>query len=589
MSSIDLNSVHSPADIKKMDMQALRELAAEMRAALIRKVSACGGHVGPNLGMVEATIALHYVFDAPKDKIVYDVSHQTYPHKMLTGRMEAFTNPTKYGTVTGYTNPRESDYDLFSVGHTSTALALAAGLAKARDIDGGRENVIAVVGDGSLGGGEALEGLNYGSTLGSNFIVVINDNDMSIAHNHGGLYADLRLLRHSNGTAEPNIFKAMGYAYRYVNYGNDLPRLIEMFRAVKDIDHPVVVHINTMKGMGLPVAEAYKERFHYSSPFDAKTGTPLAQSAAGSEPRDYATIFADHILDLMKKNSDIVVLNAGTPGSIGFTPDKRREAGRRFVDVGIAEQMCVGMAAGLAKGGARPVMGVVSTFLQRAYDQLSQDVAINNQPAVFNIFYGGADGMTDETHLGFFDIALVTNIPRINYLAPTCRQEYLAMLDWAIAQRDMPVAIRVPAGDVVSDPGCKVLGDYSKPAFDIVEQGEKIALIGAGSMFGRMKEAATILKEKGRKPTLVNPRCLSALDTEVLDSFADYDIVITAEDGIVDGGFGQKVAAYLGQKQVKVLCLGLPKRFENRFDPARLYRDCGLDPDQIAQAALCDE
>ncbi|MDE6574471.1 MAG: 1-deoxy-D-xylulose-5-phosphate synthase, partial [Muribaculaceae bacterium] len=356
---MDLDTIHSPKDIRSMNIEQLTALAGEMRAALMRRLSARGGHVGPNLGMMEAIIAMHYVFDTPKDKIVYDVSHQTYPHKMLTGRMKAFTDPAHYGDVTGYTNPAESEYDLFSVGHTSTALALATGLAKARDLAGGDENVIAVVGDGSLGGGEALEGLNYGSTLGTNFIVVVNDNDMSIAENHGGLYADLRLLRNSNGTAEPNIFRAMGYAYRYVHYGNDLRSLIEMFRSVRNIAYPVVVHINTMKGMGLRVAESDKESFHYAGPFDLHTGAPLNTAPAGTAPQAYTDIFALHMLERMKKDPRTVVLNAGTPGAVGFYPERRREAGRRFVDVGIAEQMCTGMASGLAKGGMRPVMAVV--------------------------------------------------------------------------------------------------------------------------------------------------------------------------------------------------------------------------------------
>lgn len=410
MSTVNIDSIHSPADIRGMKIDELKKLAAEMRSALIHKLSATGGHVGPNLGMVEATIALHYVFDTPKDKIIYDVSHQSYPHKMLTGRMEAFTSPEHYKDVTGFTDPDESpEYDMFSIGHTSTALALGCGMAKARDLRHGDENIIVVCGDGSLGGGEALEGLNFGATLATNFIVVINDNNMSIAHNHGGLYADLRLLRNSNGTAEPNIFRSFGYSYRYVHYGNDLESLIDMFKAVKDIKHPVVVHINTMKGMGLPVAESEKEKFHFSGPFDPKTGTMLRQEAAGMEAPDYTDIFADYMLEYMHRDKNVVVLNAGTPGAVGFTEDKRREAGSQFIDVGIAEQMCVGMASGMAKGGSRPVMAVVSTFLQRAYDQLSQDVAINNQPAVFNVFYGGAEAMTDKTHLGFFDISLISN------------------------------------------------------------------------------------------------------------------------------------------------------------------------------------
>ncbi len=584
---IDLDSIHSPADIRSMSIEQLTQLAAEMRTALMRKLSAHGGHVGPNLGMVEAIIALHYVFDTPADKIVFDVSHQTYPHKMLTGRMQAFTDPAHYNDVTGYTAPLENpDYDLFSMGHTSSSLALASGLAKARDLRGGHENVVAVIGDASLGGGEAFEGLNYGATLGTNFIVVVNDNDMSIAENHGGIYADLRLLRNTNGTAEPNLFRSFGYSYRYVHYGNNLRSLIDAFKAVKDIDHPVVVHINTMKGLGLPVAEANKEKFHFSGPFDLKTGASLNEAPAGQQEEDYTDIFANHILDLMATNRDIAVLTAGTPGAVGFPPERRREAGRRFIDVGIAEQMAVGMTAGLAKAGIRPVFPVVSTFLQRAYDQLSQDVSINRQPAVFEIFHTGVFGMNDETHLGFFDIAMISNIPGINFLAPTCRQELIAMTDWAIRQTDQPVVVRVPGGDVVDDPSCPVADDYSKPVYSITRQGKDIALIGAGNFYYRMLEAADILKEKGYEPTVINPRCLSALDTDTLDKLRDYQIVITAEDGIVDGGFGQKVAAYLGEAPVKVLTLGLPKEFPNRYSAADLISKCGLEPAQIAQAAI---
>lgn len=464
-----------------MDLTQLRALAARMRAALMDKLSARGGHVGPNLGMIEATIALHYVFDAPRDQIVFDVSHQTYPHKMLTGRMQAFTDPAHYSDVTGFTNPSESPYDLFSIGHTSTALALASGLAKSRDLQGGNQNVIAVVGDGSLGGGEALEGLNFGSTLGTNFIVVINDNDMSIAENHGGLYADLRLLRNTNGTAEPNIFRAMGYAYRYVHYGNDIRRLIEMFRSVKNIDHPVVIHINTMKGLGLPVAEAHKESFHYTGPFDLANGAPLNSKPAKQETKDYTDIFADMMLRYITQGKNIAVLNAGTPGAIGFTPDRRKEAGKRFIDVGIAEQMCVGMGAGLAKQGTRPVVALVDSFIQRAYDQVSQDVAINNMPVVFPIFHTGIYGMNDETHLGFFDIAIFSNIPRINFLAPTCVEEYTAMLAWAIEQTAQPVMVRTPGGNVVSDTERQILNDYSTPCWEFARRGEKVALIGAGT------------------------------------------------------------------------------------------------------------
>ena len=587
MNTIDLTSIHSPADIRKMSIDELYSLAAEMRSALIRRLSAHGGHVGPNLGMIEATIALHYVFDTPADKIIFDVSHQAYPHKMLTGRMQAYTDPAHYDDVTGFTDPRESpDYDLFSLGHTSTSLALASGLVKARDLLGGKENIVAVIGDGSLGGGEALEGLNFGSTLGTNFIVVVNDNDMSIAENHGALYADLRLLRHTNGEGEPNIFRALGYSYRYVHYGNDIRRLIEAFEAVRDIDHPVVVHINTMKGMGLPVAEADKEEFHYTGPFDPKSGSPLHLPAAGEAPQSYTDIFANHLLERMATDRRITVLTAGTPGAIGFDPARRRSAGRRFIDTGIAEQMATGMAAGLAKGGMRPVFGVVGSFVQRAYDQLSQDVAINGLPAVFVLFYTGVYAMTDETHLGFFDIPLISNIPGIVFLTPTCREEYLAMIDWAIKQTSVPVVVRTPGGAVVSNPTIELLDDYSQPRYEIVRKGAKVALIGAGSFFNTMVKGADILAANGIEATVVNPRCVSQLDTATLDTFRDYDIVITAEDGTVDGGFGQKVAAYLGEAPVKVHCLGLPKEFLNEYNPSELVQQCGLTPEAVATLAI---
>ncbi|MDE6370233.1 MAG: 1-deoxy-D-xylulose-5-phosphate synthase, partial [Duncaniella sp.] len=555
--------IHSPADIKNKNLDQLKEIADEMRSALITKLSAHGGHVGPNLGMVEAIIALHYVFDAPKDKLVFDVSHQSYSHKMLTGRMEAFIDPAHYDDVTGYTQPRESEYDLFSVGHTSTSISMATGLAKARDLRGGDENVIAVIGDASLGGGMAFEGLDYGATLGTNLIVVVNDNDMSIAHNHGGLYADLRLLRNTNGTADNNYFRSIGYSYRYVQYGNDLASLIKTFSEVKDYQHPVVVHINTMKGMGLPVAERDKETFHFSAPFNAETGAPLKEYAEGQEPEDYSDIFATRMLAKMKENPLLAILTAGTPAVLGFNPERRKEAGRQFIDVGICEQQAVAMAGALCKGGAKGVFGVVSTFLQRAYDQFSHDVALNRLPAVFPVFYGGLFGMNDETHLGFFDIALLSNIPNFTYLAPTCKEEFIAMLDWAISQNNGPVGIRIPVAPVTSDSEIEILNDYSRPSWQVVRQGSRIALIGAGAFYSRAAKAADLLAENGIEVTLINPRSYTYLDTVVLDTLKEYDRVITLEDGIIDGGFGQKVAAYLSQSPVKVTCLGLPREYLN--------------------------
>ncbi len=583
--TIDLLSIKSPADLKGMSIDQLTQLAAEIRAALVKKLSVHGGHVGPNLGMVEAIIALHYVFDAPEDKFVFDVSHQSYVHKMLTGRMEAFTDPAHYNDVTGYTNPKESpEYDMFSLGHTSTSLALAGGLAKARDLQGGSENIVAVIGDGSLGGGEALEGLNYGATLGSNFIVVVNDNDMSIAHNHGGIYADLRLLRNTNGTAEPNLFRAFGYSYLYVKYGNDLRSLIEAFRSVKDKKTPVVVHINTQKGMGLPIAEADRETFHWSMPFDPKSGALLNEAAA--EEEDYSDVFAKMMLAEMESNPKLAVLTAGTPGAIGFTPDRRHAAGRRFIDVGIAEQDAVGMAAGMAKGGMRPLFGVVGTFLQRAYDQLSQDVAINDLPAAFTVFATGVYGIPDETHLGFFDIPLIANIPNFLYLLPTCLEEYEAMVKWAVEKASSPVAVRTPGGNVTRNPEIEILDDYSAPAYQVVKEGSRVAIIGAGAFLERGEQACGLLREKGLEPMLVNPRSATHLDTALLDRLKDFEVVVTLEDGATDGGYGQKVAAYLGESKAKVAVLGLPNEFLNDYSASEVLKEAGLEPQQIAETVM---
>lgn len=578
--NIDLSAIHSPADIKGMDMGELELLCGELRAALIKKLAAHGGHVGPNLGVVEATVALHYVFDATKDEIVFDVSHQSYVHKMLTGRIGAFIDPARYDEVTGFTSPHESEYDLFEIGHTSTSISLATGLAKARDMKGGKQNVVAFIGDASLGGGMALEGLNFAPTLGSNFILVINDNQMSIAENHGELYNHLAELRKTNGQASNNIFKALGYEYVYVGEGNDLRRLIKAFSEVKDSERAVVVHINTMKGMGLPVAEANKEKFHFAGPFDAKTGAPAHASSEA-----YTDIFANRMLELMRDNKDVVTLTAGTPGAVGFDEERRKAAGDRFVDVGIAEQDGVTMAAGLAKGGARPVMGVVSTFLQRAYDQLSHDVAINNLPAVFVDFYGGVYGMNDVTHLGIFDVAMVSNIPNIVMLSATSAEEYQAMIDMAVGQTEHPIVVRTPGGRVRHSER-PVNTDFMR--YEVVEQGENVAIIAEGAMLAQALEAAEILKKRGIKPTVINPRILSAIDTECLDSLKGYRRVITIDDGIINGGFGQKVAAYLAPTGMKINCLGLKNEFMDRYDLNEVLKANGLTPEQIADLAAAE-
>lgn len=583
---MNLLDIHSPSDIKKLTVDELEELASDIRNALLMKLSRHGGHIGPNLGMVEMSIALHYVFDLPADKIVYDVSHQSYVHKMLTGRMDAFVKPEDYNKVTGFTNPKESPTDVFTIGHTSTGVSLAGGLVKARELTGGKENIIAVVGDGSLSGGEAFEGLDFAATLKSGFIVVVNDNDMSIAENHGGLYGNLRLLRESDGNAPCNYFKALGLDYRYVPYGNDIASLIKAFEDVKDIDHPVVVHVATQKGKGYAPAETYRERFHFGGPFDIPTGNPLSVS----EVPDYGTLTAEYMLNLMKQDPTVVAITAGTPGVLGFTPDRREQAGSQFVDVGIAEQEAVALASGIAKGGGKSYFGVVSSFLQRAYDQLSQDLAINGSPAVIGIFYGTICGMNDVTHLGWFDIALVSNIPGIVYLAPTCMEEYMAMLDWAMNQNKYPVAIRVPGCRVVST-GRKYPSDYSDiNAYYVAHRGDRVAVIGAGAFFGLGEQVVSQLKDKGIDATLINPRFLSGLDDQLLlELTKDHNLVVTLEDGVLDGGYGEKVARFYGQTPMRVKCYGMKKEFVDGYDYNEILRANHLTSEQIVDDIMALE
>ena len=579
-----IETIKSPADVKRLSLEEMKALAAEMRTLLVRKVSCHGGHCGPNLGMVEATIAMHYVFQSPEDKIVFDVSHQSYPHKMLTGRAEAFLDAEHYDDVSGYSEPSESGHDHFVIGHTSTSVSLAGGLAKGRDLAGAKGNVIAVIGDGSLSGGEALEGLDWAAELGTNFIIVVNDNQMSIAENHGGLYRNLDELRRSNGTCSNNLFRAMGLDYVYVDKGNDLEALIDAFRRVKDTDHPTVVHINTLKGKGYAPAEADKERWHWSAPFDAETGELLRPVTAET----YDELTATHLLAQMKADRTVCAITAGTPGIWNWTPERRKEAGRQFVDVGIAEEHAVALASGIAKAGGKAVFGVCSTFLQRAYDQLSQDLCINDSPATILVLRGSLTTMTDVTHLCHFDIPLLSNIPNLVYLAPTNREEYLAMLDWSLGYKAHPVAIRVPAGPTV--PATRpVQTDYSDlDRYEVVERGKDVALFALGSFFSLGERVCRLLEAQGIRATLVNPRYISGIDTRLLDSLAtDHRLAVTLEDGVLDGGFGEKIARHYGPSEVKTLCYGAKKQFVDRFSPKEFLAANRLVDTLIAADILC--
>lgn len=574
-----LDKIESPKDLKPLSISEMKELAEEIRSALLKKLSIHGGHFGPNFGMVEAIIAMHYVFESPKDKLVFDVSHQSYPHKILTGRKDAFLYEDHYDDVTGYTNPEESEHDWFNVGHTSTSISLASGLAKARDLKGENYNVIVIIGDGSLSGGEALEGLDFAGEQKSNFIIVVNDNDMSIAENHGGLYKNLKELRDSNGTCKCNLFKAMGLDYVYVNDGNNLESLIDTFKKVKDIDHPIVVHINTEKGKGYKFAEDNKENWHWTMPFDIETGKPTVSF----DGEDYGDLTAKFLLNKMKKDEKVVAIVAAVPTNIGFTKERRLEAGKQFVDVGIAEEHGIAMASGVAKNGGKPVFATHSSFMQRTYDQLSQDLCINNNPATILVNTASVYGMNDVTHLGLYDIPMISNIPNMVYLAPTSKEEYFAMLDWSIEQTEHPVAIRIPCNGVISD-GRAPDTDYSDiNKFKVEQKGEKIAILALGDFYQLGEELAKEIKEKlNITPTLINPRYITGLDEELLNELKqNHNQVITLEDGILEGGFGEKIASFYGNTDMKVKNYGIKKAFYDKYDVNELLKANKLTPQQI--------
>ena len=577
-----IEKINGPEDVKKFNIEEMTALAEEMRHALLKRASIHGGHFGPNFGMVEAIIALHYVFESPKDKMVFDVSHQTYPHKMLTGRKDAYLYEEHYDDVTGYSCPQESEHDHFTVGHTSTSVSLACGLAKARDLRGESANVIAIIGDGSLSGGEALEGMDFAAELDSNMIIVVNDNDMSIAENHGGLYSNLKLLRETNGQAECNLFKAMGLDYVYVDHGNDLRELIGAFKQVKDSKKPVVVHINTLKGKGYKPAEEHKEEWHWHLPFDIETG-----KSHFPEVEDYSSVTCEYLIEKMKQDPTVVAITSGTPTILGFTQEKRKQAGRQFVDVGIAEETAVALASGIAKGGGKPVYGVYSSFIQRTYDQISQDLCIDGNPATIVVYTGSVFGMTDVTHLGLQDIPMLSNIPGLVYLAPTTKEEYLSMLDWSVEQKEMPVAIKLPGGDMISD-GREVKKDWSQlNTYEVTEKGSKIALIGLGTFYFLALQTAEMLEKKGIHATVINPYYITGLDKGLLEKLkADHDTVVTLEDGILNGGFGEKIARFYGSSDMKVYNYGLKKEFLDRYDVNEVLKENHLTAEQIVNDVL---
>ena len=589
-----IEKIQSPADLKGMDIATLNIVADEVRQAVLNRVSKHGGHVGPNLGFVEATVALHYVFNAPEDKFVFDVSHQCYPHKVLTGRAAGFLgNVDDMNAISGYSSPAECpEYDNFEVGHTSTSISLATGLQKARDVKGTKENIIAIIGDGSLSGGEAFEGLDEASELGTGIIIVVNDNEMSIAENHGGIYKNLRALRESRGECEHNWFKAWGFEYKYLEEGNDIERLIEVFRSVKDTDRPTVVHIHTEKGHGYAPAVNDKEAWHWGMPFNLDDGSRPVRNADGTVPEvkpceTYPELFSNWMLSEMKHDKTLIAVTAGTPTAAGFTADKRKEAGSQHLDMGIAEEQAVAMISGMAKGGLRPVWSVYSTFIQRTYDQIAQDLCINSNPAVINVVGGGVNSMNDITHICLFDIPMLCSIPGLIYLAPTTCEEYFAMIRWAILQDKKPIAIRVPSNGVVHTTE-KVDEVYSyESKYKMMHEGSKVAIIAAGSFYQKGENVVRLLADKGIDATLVNPRYLNEVDAEMLETLKmNHKLVVTLEDGCKDGGFGERIASYYGTSDMKVLVCGVKKGLYDRYNVEQLLEDNRLLDEQIVEDVL---
>ena len=573
-----IEHINSPDDVKKLTPDELRILSDEVRTMLINKLSVTGGHVGSNLGTVELAVALHYVFDSPRDKIVWDVSHQCYAHKILTGRREAFSDPEKYKSVTGFTNRNESEHDLFTVGHTSTSVCLAVGLCYARDLSGTNENVIAVIGDGALSGGEAFEGFNTAGEYGKNLIVIVNDNDQSVAENHGALYKKLKELRDSGGNAPDNPFRALGFEYIYCNDGNDVKKLVQVFKSVKRTDHPVVIHVRTVKGKGLPYAEADRENWHSAAPFNIEDGSPKNGKPV------YDTTVHDSLVKLLDNNGDSVVITAGTPRALGFVGAEREqyEAKGRFIDVGIAEASAVTVAASAAVRGKTAVAGIYAPFLQRAYDQISHDLCLNNAPATLLVLLPGAFGMKSNTHLGLCDIQMLSHIPNIVYLAPADREEYARMFQYAVTQKDHPVAIRVPAR--FTDSGAPDTTDYSViNKAKVLRRGKGAAMIAVGLLLQTALEAADEYKRiYGSDITVINPRFLTGVDSELLSSLTkDHSLIITLEDSELDSGYGQRIASFYGDTGMKVVNLGISKAFHSDFKAETLLSENGISVQNI--------
>ena len=623
-----LSSIHTPADVHALSAQQLRDLCLEIRATLLDYGKQHGGHIGSNLGVVELTVALHRVFDSPRDRFIFDVSHQSYVHKMLTGRAEAYLDQSRFDEVTGFTNPLESEHDSFVLGHTGTSISLACGLAKTRDMQRGAAgestigNVIAIIGDGSLSSAIAFEGLNNAAEQGGNLIIIVNDNEMSIAEDFGGMYGQLAKLRTSNGMAELNLFKAFGLDYRYVEQGNDVDALVEVLNEVKDIDHPIVVHIHTTKGLGFndeteadngsdgcnqtnPQPHAGQcEANHWQDP-EASLGKPL-------DARKYYGEMAMASLERRFDNEPgLVVISPATPGSNGITRDFRERAGAHYVDTGITEEHAAAFAAGIARAGGRPVLATSATFFQRTFDQLQQELALNHVPATLLIFGAGISG-ADNTHSGTFDMTMFANVPDVTCLAPASGEQMLDMLAWATGPSEHGVvAIRMPGEQILAleraadmafdplqraeehDPAVNIAGACPFVRYQIVQPGRDVAILGLGNTMPLAAEITSTLAENDEEhaaitATLVDALQYSTMDAELLAMLADgHRLVVTLEDGQLEGGWGEKVTAFYANSSntkashVRVLNFGAAKEFTDRVPLGELNERYGLTSETI--------
>lgn len=616
-----LDKITKPNDIKKIPQEELGALSTEIRDFLVEKISKNGGHLGSNLGAVELTMALHLSLDLPKDKIIWDVGHQSYTHKLLTGRREGFETLRKFGGMAGFPKTDESDCDTFNTGHSSTSISAGVGLVKARDLAGGDNTIVSVIGDGSMTGGMAYEAMNNAATLKTNFLIVLNDNNQSISKNVGGLSNYLNSIRTADsyvgfkvglenalkqvpggdGVVDklrkykssvkqifvPNgmYFEDMGITYLGPVDGHDVNEMVKVFNEAKKIKKCVLVHVITKKGKGYEIAERHPARFHGAEPFDIETGLPLNNRTVAN----YQDIFSTVMFKLGERNEKVCAITAAMADGTGLKRFSLKYP-ERFFDVGIAEQHAVTFAAGLAMGGYRPIVAVYSSFLQRAYDQIVHDVCIQNLPVIFAIDRAGLVGADGETHQGIFDLSYMSSIPNMTVMAPKNKWELSDMLKFALTM-DSPVSVRYPRGVAYSG-----LEDYRRPIelgkSEIIYEEEDIALFAIGSMVKTAEEVRKILKDKGYSCSLINARFVKPIDEEAIDLISkDHSLIVTLEENVLSGGYGEKVNDYVLKKKygIDVVNVCLPDDYIEHGNVDILKKEIGIDADSIVNRIIAEK